>query len=162
METEGGGREESQHHELRSTHPYPQQEVDAPNMKTGLRSKGMEKFFHSYFDDDVSLHGEILSREPLDQQRRMDASPVEASLIDFRGVGALGELDTTLGVLGRPREERHNSLEELLQPPLFSLRMRGESSMSHSLCMSRTYGKGVDCLHDYLYDICIYPLTIYM
>ena len=57
-------------------------------------------------------------------------------------------------------EERHNTFEELPQSPLFSLRMRGDSSMSHSICMRRTYGKGDDYLHDYLYDVC--PLTIYV
>ena len=57
-------------------------------------------------------------------------------------------------------EERHDSLEELTQPLIFSLRRRGDSSMSHSICMSRTYGKGDDCLHDYLLDVCF--LTIYV
>ena len=56
----------------------------------------------------------------------------------------------------------HIEMEELAQPPLFTLRMREDSSMSHSICMSRTYGKGDDCLHDYLYDVCMYPLTIYV
>ena len=32
--------------------------------------------------------------------------------------------------------------------------------MSHSTCMSRTYGKGDYYFHDYLYDVC--PLTIHV
>ena len=36
-------------------------------------------------------------------------------------------------------------MEELAQPPLFSLRMRGDSYTSHSIC--QTYGKGIVCLH---------------
>ena len=34
----------------------------------------------------------------------------------------------------------HMEMEELAQPPLFSLRMRGESSMSNPLSMRKTYG----------------------
>ena len=87
---------------MRCTHPYPLQEVDAPKKVIGLHSGSMYRFVHSYmqspFDDHVSLHGDILTGRPLDQQRRMDASPVEAPLSDFRGVGTLGRLDTTLGV----------------------------------------------------------------
>ena len=56
-------------------------------------------------------------------------------------------------------EEIHNSLEELAQPPLFSLRMTGDSFLRHSICMSKTYGKGIVYLHDDLY---IHPLTIYV
>ena len=50
-------------------------------------------------------------------------------------------------------EEIHDSLGELAKPTLFSFRMRGDSSMSHSICMSKTYGKGIICLHDDLYKI---------
>ena len=50
-------------------------------------------------------------------------------------------------------EEIHNSLEELAQPPLFSLRTRGDSSMSYFLCMRKTYGKGIDCFHNDLYKL---------
>ena len=59
-------------------------------------------------------------------------------------------------------EKIHNSLEELAQPPLFSLRMRGDSSMSHSICMSKTYGKGIVFLHDDLYNVYMHPLTIHV
>ena len=60
-------------------------------------------------------------------------------------------------------EERHKSLEELAQPPLFSLRIRGDSSMSHSICMRRVYGKGIHCcLHDYLKNVYMHPLTIHV
>ena len=56
-------------------------------------------------------------------------------------------------------EEIHNSLEELAQPPIFSLRMRGDSFFSHSICIQKNYGKVIVYLHDYLY---IHPLTIYV
>ena len=105
METQGGGREENQHHEMRSTHPYPLQKVDAPKKVIVLRSGSIDRVVHTYMqsplDEDVSLHGDILPGRPLDQQRRMDASLFEAPLTDSRGVGTLGELDTVLGVLGR-------------------------------------------------------------
>ena len=35
----------------------------------------------------------------------------------------------------------HVEMEELAQPPLFSWRMRGGSSMSHSICMNKIFGK---------------------
>ena len=58
-------------------------------------------------------------------------------------------------------EERHDSLRELAQPPLSTLRMRGDLFMSHSICMSRRYGKGLHyVLHDYLYNVCMHPLTM--
>ena len=56
-------------------------------------------------------------------------------------------------------EEIHNSLEELGQPPLCSLRMRGDSFLSHSICMRKTYVGGIVYLHDDLY---IHPLTIFV
>ena len=59
-------------------------------------------------------------------------------------------------------EEIHNSLEELAQPPLFSLRMRGDSSMGHSIFMSKTYGKGIVYLHNDLYNVYMHPLTIHV
>ena len=59
-------------------------------------------------------------------------------------------------------EEIHNSLEELVHPPLFSLKMRGDSSMSHSICMSKTYGKVIVCLHNDLYNVYMHPLTIHV
>ena len=51
-------------------------------------------------------------------------------------------------------EEIHNSLEELAQPPLFSLRLRGDSILSHSICIRKTYGKGIVYFHD---DIIFIP-----
>ena len=59
-------------------------------------------------------------------------------------------------------EEIHNSLEELAQPPLFSLGIRGDSSMSHSICMKNTYGKGIVCLHNELHNVSMHPLTIHV
>ena len=93
---------------MRSTHPYSFLEVDAPKKVIILFSGSMDRFFHSYMqsplDDDVSLHGDIFPGRPLDQQRRMDASLVEAPLSVFKEVGTLGEPDTVLGVLGRLKE----------------------------------------------------------
>ena len=70
MKIKGGDREDDQHHVMRSTHPYIFQEVDAPKRETGLHSEGKEKSSHSYMqstlDDDVSLHGDIAPRRPLD------------------------------------------------------------------------------------------------
>ena len=87
---------------MRSTHPYPFLEVVTRRGETRLCSESMGRFFHSYMqsslDDDVSLHGDISLRRPLDQQRRMDASPVEAPLIDFRGVETLGDNFTALSL----------------------------------------------------------------
>lgn len=86
-------------------------------------SGSMDIFVHSYMqsplEDDVSLHGDIFSGRPLDQQRRMDASSVEAPLSDFRGVGTLGELDTMLGVWGRLKE-RENILSTSSVPTSIS------------------------------------------
>ena len=59
-------------------------------------------------------------------------------------------------------EEIHKYLEELTQPPLSSFSMRGDSSMSHSIFMSKTYGKDIFCLHDDLYNVYMHPLTINM
>ena len=71
METQGGSRENTQHLEMRIIHPYSSMEVDAPKEVIGLRSGSMEGYLHSSiqssFDDDVSLHGEILLGRPLDQ-----------------------------------------------------------------------------------------------
>ena len=57
-------------------------------------------------------------------------------------------------------EEIHKSLEELTQPPLFSLRMRWDSSMSHSICMGKSYGKDTVWLHNNLYNEYVHSLTI--
>ena len=55
----------------------------------------------------------------------------------------------------------HEEMEELAQSTLFPLRMRGDSSMSHSIYMSKTYGKSIVDLHSDL-SICMHLLTIYM
>ena len=108
METQGEGREETQHHEMRSTHPYSFMEVDSHKKVIGLCSGSMESFLHSYIQsslvEDVSLHGNIFPGRPLDQKRRMYSSHVGAPLMDFRRVETLVELDTTLGVWGRLKE----------------------------------------------------------
>ena len=71
METKEGDREEDQHHVMRSTHPYPFQEVVSPKKETGLCSVGKDKSVHSCMqstlDDDVSLHGGMASRRPINQ-----------------------------------------------------------------------------------------------
>ena len=59
-------------------------------------------------------------------------------------------------------EEIHEYLEELAQPPLFSLRMKGDSFFSHSICIHKTYCKGIVCLHNYLYNLSMHPLTIHV
>ena len=48
MQTQGEGREKTQHHEMRSTIPYSFVEFDAPKEVIGLRSGSMDIFFHSY------------------------------------------------------------------------------------------------------------------
>ena len=71
METQGGGREKNQHHEVRSSRSYPSLEVFAPRREAGLCSQIMDISVHPYvqssFDGYVSWYGEILSRIPLDQ-----------------------------------------------------------------------------------------------
>ena len=70
MEIKGGDSEDDQHHVMRSTHPCPFHEVDAPKRETGLCSESRDKSVHSYMqstlDDDISLHGEISPRRPPD------------------------------------------------------------------------------------------------
>ena len=34
--------------------------------------------------------------------------------------------------------------------------------MSHSICMRKTYGKGIVCFHNDLYDVYMHPLTIHV
>ena len=48
------------------------------------------------------------------------------------------------------------------QPPLFSLRMRGDSFLGHSICMRKTYGKGIFYLNNDLYNVYMHPLTIHV
>ena len=71
METQGGSREKTQHHEMMSIHPYSFLEVDVPKKVIGLHSGSMEGYLHSCIqsslDDDVSLHGDISPRRPLDR-----------------------------------------------------------------------------------------------
>ena len=55
----------------------------------------------------------------------------------------------------------HEKMEELAQSTLFPLRMRGDSSMSHSIYMRKTYGKSIVDLHRN-FSICMYLLTIYV
>ena len=55
----------------------------------------------------------------------------------------------------------HENMEEFAQSTLFPLRMRGDSSMSHSIYMSKTYGKSIVDLHSNL-SICMHLLTIYV
>ena len=59
-------------------------------------------------------------------------------------------------------EEIRNSLGDLTLPPLFSWRMRGDSSMSHSICMGKAYGKDIVWLHNDLYNEYVHSLTIYV
>ena len=53
METQGEGREETQHHEMRSTHPYSFLEVYTPKKVIGLRSGSMDIIVHSYIQSSL-------------------------------------------------------------------------------------------------------------
>ena len=55
----------------------------------------------------------------------------------------------------------HEEMEELAQPTLFPLRMRGNSVMSHSIYMRKTYGRSIVDLHSDL-SIYMHLLTIYV
>ena len=55
----------------------------------------------------------------------------------------------------------HEKMEEYAQSNLFPLRMRGDSSMSHSIYMIKTYGKSIIDLHSDL-SIYMHLLTIYV
>ena len=55
----------------------------------------------------------------------------------------------------------HEEMEELAQSTLFPLRMREDSSMSHSIYMSKTYGKSIDDLHSD-FSVYMHLLTIYV
>ena len=59
-------------------------------------------------------------------------------------------------------EEIHNYLGELSQPPLSSLGVRVDLSMSHSICMRKAYGKDHVWLHNDLYNEYVNCLTIYV
>ena len=59
-------------------------------------------------------------------------------------------------------EETHNSLMELSQPPLSSWGTRGDLSMSHSIYVSRVYGKDLVFMHNDLYDEYLHPFTIHV
>ena len=48
MQTQGEGREENQYHEMRCTHLYPPQGVDAPKKVIRLCNGSMESYFHSF------------------------------------------------------------------------------------------------------------------
>lgn len=48
LQMEGEGREEGQHHMMRSTQPYLFQRVNAKKRQIDLQCKGMDKVFHSY------------------------------------------------------------------------------------------------------------------
>ena len=52
-------------------------------------------------------------------------------------------------------------MEEFAQSTLFPLRMRGDSSMSHSIYMRKTYGGRIVDLHDD-FSIYMHLLTIYV
>ena len=99
LQMKGEGREDGQHHMMRSTHPYLFQKVDAQKRQTDLCSEGKDKVVHSYMqstlDIDVSLHGGIPPGRPPDQEMMGDDSHLVAPLIDFGGVKTLGGLDTT-------------------------------------------------------------------
>ena len=55
----------------------------------------------------------------------------------------------------------HEEMEELSQSTIFILRMREDSSMSHSTYMRKKYGKSISGLHDD-FSIYMHLLTIYV
>ena len=57
-------------------------------------------------------------------------------------------------------EERPKSLMDLSQPPLSSMGMRRDIFMSHSIGMSRVYGKDHVYMHDDLLDDYFHSFTI--
>ena len=59
-------------------------------------------------------------------------------------------------------EEIHNSFMELSQPPLSSLGMRGDISMSHSIIVIKGYGKDNVFMHDDLLDKYFHSFTIHV
>ena len=59
-------------------------------------------------------------------------------------------------------EEIHNSLKELSQPPLSSLGMRGDLSMSHSISVIKVYGKDHVFMHNDLLDEYLHSFTIHV
>ena len=59
-------------------------------------------------------------------------------------------------------EEIHKSLKDLSWPSLSSLGMRGDLSISHSICMSRVYGKDHVYVHNDLLDDYLHSFTIYV
>ena len=59
-------------------------------------------------------------------------------------------------------EEIHNSLMELSQPPLSSWGMRGDLSMSHSICVSKAYGKDYVFMHNDLLNEYLHSFTIHV
>ena len=60
------------------------------------------------------------------------------------------------------RWRRYNSLKELSQPPLSSLGMRGDISMSHSISVRKVYGKGHAFVHNYLINDYFHSFTIHV
>ena len=94
----GKGREDGQHHIIRSTHPYLFQRVDAKNRHSDLHSESKNKAVHSYMQPTLdiyfSFHGGIPPGRPPDQEMMRDASHLVAPIIDPEGVRTLGGLDT--------------------------------------------------------------------
>ena len=87
---EGEGREEGQHHMMRSTHPYLFQKGNAQKRQTDFHSKGRNKdvnpYVQSTLDIDVSLHGGIPPGRPLHLEMMRDAPHGVSPILDPGGV----------------------------------------------------------------------------
>ena len=58
--------------------------------------------------------------------------------------------------------ERHDSIKELIQPPLSSFGMRGDISMHHSICLRRYLGEEYAYVPNVLFDENMHSFTMFM
>jgi len=59
-------------------------------------------------------------------------------------------------------EEIHKYLMELSKTPLFSMGMRGDLPMDHSICVKKAYGKDNVCMHNDLLNEYFHSFTIHV
>ena len=89
--------------------PYLFQEVSAQNKEILLHSEERKKSVHPYVqstsDFDVSLHGGIPPRRPLDLELEGDILPFGSSLLYSRGLKTLEESSTAQRFWDRLKEE---------------------------------------------------------
>ena len=108
---EGEGREEGQHHLMRSKHPYLFQRDNTKKRQTDLRYEGKGKVSHPYvhytLDIDVSLHGGIPPGRPPDLELVRDILPLGSPLLDSGVVKTLEESSTMQRVWDGLNKERY-------------------------------------------------------